>query len=253
VRRFHLFEFTDLPWWPDTFRSLLTGFLHRILEAAQPFTPKVDLVARALDLAGRRRIVDLCSGGVGPWLHLKALLEQSGGPVEVVLTDKYPDAEVARAVEGIPGFSYCREPIDALDVPEGIDGVRTLVDCLHHFPPAQAQGILADAVRRRQPIVVFEALERSVPALLPLILLPLFILVLTPTVRPFTFSRLFFTYLVPVALVVVPWDVMVSILRCYTPAELLALGQAAGPDYEWQAGTYKKGGSPVTYLAGYPR
>jgi hypothetical protein len=67
----------------------------------------------------------------------------------------------------------------------------------HHFPPALAGAILSDAVRKRRAIAIFEGVNHrgigliSMPGQLPAILM------CTPFVRPFRWSRLLFTDLVP--------------------------------------------------------
>lgn len=253
--RRHLFEFTDLGACPDVVRTLLTDFLHTILERSQPFTPKLELIVKALQTSGTRRILDLCSGGSGPWLHLKGQIEaELGAPIEVLLTDKFPNERAAARLAGLPGLSYHPEPVDATQVPQELDGVRTIIDGLHHFPPQLAEGILADAVRLNQPIIVFEALQRTWRDLLQVVFLPLFILILTPFVKPFKISRLLLTYVLPVALIVIPWDVIVSVLRCYRPQELLKMGEKVGSGrFDWQAGAYRHQGAPVTYLVGLPK
>jgi hypothetical protein len=82
------------------------------------------------------------------------------------------------------------------------------------------------------------------------------VLVLTPAIRPFRWSRLFWTYLVPVLPLAILFDGVGSTLRVYTPEEMLALGQEVGGDeYEWEAGAERPSGSPIPipYLIGVPR
>src|SRR5262249_52994119 len=131
-----------------------------------------------------------------------------------------------------------------------------LFSSFHHFRPEAARGILKDAVRSRQGIGVFEATQRSLPALLAMLLTPLFVLLITPFIRPWRLSRLFWTYLLPVVPLVVLFDGIVSCLRTYTPAELRALAASVpGSDtYVWEIGEQRgrPGTLPVTYLVGYP-
>jgi hypothetical protein len=80
--------------------------------------------------------------------------------------------------------------------------------------------------------------------------------VLTPVVRPFRWSRLFWTYLAPVIPAAVLFDGVVSCLRIYTPDEMLAMGrELGGAEYEWESGVEYPAGSPVPipYLIGVPR
>ena len=116
--------------------------------------------------------------------------------------------------------------------------------------------MLADAVAKGEGIAVFEPGQRGLVLLLllPLLLLtPLRVLVVTPFIRPFRWSRLFWTYLVPVVPLVLLFDSIVSVLRWYSVPELRAL--TAGLDhYRWDIGTLlgKPIPIPVTYLIGLP-
>jgi hypothetical protein len=82
------------------------------------------------------------------------------------------------------------------------------------------------------------------------------VLVLTPAIRPFRWSRLLWTYLLPVLPLAILFDGVVSCLRVYTPDEMLAMGREVGGDeYEWEAGFERPAGSPlpIPYLIGMPR
>jgi hypothetical protein len=83
-------------------------------------------------------------------------------------------------------------------VPARLAGFRTLFTAFHHFRPADARAILAAAVRDRQGIAIAEASSRSAAALAMMALVPLAVWALTLAIRPFRWSWLFWTYLVPV-------------------------------------------------------
>ena len=68
----------------------------------------------------------------------------------------------------------------------------------HHFHPEAAQSNLRDAFQNRRPICVFEATSRSAPAIATAILIPLPVLLLTPRVRPLSWTQILFTYLLPI-------------------------------------------------------
>ncbi len=254
LRRRHLFEFTDLGAVPRAVRRLTTDYLQTVLNLFRPYARLAPLLARALAATGARRIVDLCSGGSGPLLHLDAALARAGAAVPIVMTDRFPDEEaLARARDRSGGrLTFSTAPVDARAVPAELDGLRTLCEALHHFPPDEARAILADAVRRGEPIAAFEVTRRGLAGALATLLVPFAVLALTPLIRPFRWSRLALTYLLPIAPLTVGWDALVSSLRCYTVAELRALAAEAGPGYTWEAG--RTGGFPlrVTYLVGWP-
>ena len=256
MRRRHLVELEDLSWWPPLFRDAATDYLVAALRHARTYVGLASRLAAAVKRAGGSQIIDLCSGGGGPWPDLLPALRANGVDVPVCLTDKYPNAAALhRVADTTPGARFEPESVSATDVPDRLAGFRTVFTAFHHFRPDDARAILAAAVRDRQGIFIAEATPRRPAALALQALVPLAVLVLTPAIRPFRWSRLFWTYLVPVLPLAILFDGVVSTLRVYTPEEMLALGQAVGGDeYEWEAGADRPTGSPtpIPYLIGVP-
>ena len=221
-------------------------------------SPVVEVLAGLLDRTGGDAIVDLCSGSCGPLPFLRDELEARRGPLRVMLTDKYPHLAAYRAAHARSDgrVSYRAEPVDATAVPSDLPGVRTLFASLHHFRPRQVQAILADAVRQRRGIGIFEGTERSLRAVvMTAVMAPLFALGATPAIRPFRWGRLVWTYLLPVIPLVTLWDGLVSCLRTYSLEELRALAQGVGAqDYVFELGSAPIRSTPVqmTYLLGFP-
>ena len=125
----------------------------------------------------------------------------------------------------------------------------------HHFRPEQARAVLRDAVLQRRGIAIFEATQRSALALLLTLLAPLMVLIMTPLIRPFRWSRLLWTYLIPLVPLVTLFDGLVSCFRTYTVQELHDLTTGLGTnDYLWDIGMLKGKSTPIpiTYLIGVP-
>jgi hypothetical protein len=79
------------------------------------------------------------------------------------------------------------------------------------------------------------------------------VFIATPFVKPFRFSRLLFTYLLPLMPLCILWDGIVSCLRVYSPDELRTLvAQLGNTDYDWDIGTTRVGPGVATYLIGTP-
>src|SRR4030095_2408901 len=153
---------------------------------------------------------------------LQPVLAERGVSVSVCLTDKYPNLEVFRESSGLThqSISYHPQSVDAMRVPEELTGFRTIFSAFHHFGPEQARTVLADAAHKRQGIAVFEGTQRSVLALLLMLLVPLMVLVMTPFIRPFRWSRLLWTYLIPLLPLVAMFDGLVSCVRTYSVEDL---------------------------------
>jgi hypothetical protein len=257
VKRRHLVELEDLPWWPRLFRDAATDYLVTALRITKTYTGMAPRLADALKRCGATQIVDLCSGGGGPWAELLPALRAEGVDVSLCLSDKYPNtAAWAKLAASVPGVRSEPESVSATDVPRRLDGFRTVFTAFHHFRPADARAILAASVRDGRGIAIAEATSRTPAALAMMLGVPLAVWLMTPAIRPFRWSRLFWTYALPVIPFAIMFDGIVSCLRIYTPAEMAAMArEVGGEEFDWEAGVEYPAGSPIPipYLIGVPR
>lgn len=256
--RLRLFEFEDLPWFPATIRAGMMDYLRFMISALGTYRPVAPLLAEGLRHTGHTHLLELGAGAGGGTETILAALQGLGQPATITLTDLYPQpaawADIAQRTQGRIGFEPAA--VDALAVPAHLAGFRTIFSAFHHFPPAAATALLRDAVQASTGIGIFEGAGKHwAELLLAVTVLPVAQLLLTPFFRPFRLSRLVFTYLIPLIPLCTIWDGCVSVLRMYSPAELLALAQAADPagTFTWQAGRKRHWWGPqVTYLVGWP-
>ena len=257
MKRRHLFEIEDQPWFPSFLRDYMTDFLRFVGDQFDIYEAVEPLIVEGIRASGTTTMVDLASGGGGGLTRIGRRLRQEFPGLEIVLTDLFPNPEglasiVAREPEM---FRVEPEPVDARAVPERLRGLRTQFLSLHHFRPDDAVKILQNAVISGSPIGVFEAQRRDVAHLLKFSLSPLNVLLVTPLIRPFRLGRLLLTYLIPIVPLFVGWDGVVSVLRTYSPDELRAMiDQLDGADtFEWKVGETKSGMFTLTYLLGCPK
>jgi len=257
MRRFHLIELHEQPWLPSSIRDEITDTLQFGVNLLNAYGPVAPLLRRALGTTFNRvtsgqSVVDLCSGGAGPWLELLRQLESPS--VHVRLTDRFPNLAAFQKVSTASAGQITFHPasVDAMNVPAELQGFRTMFTAFHHFSPEDAAAILRGAVNAGEGIGVFEITRRSpltIALIFPWVLL---LIVCTPWVRPFRWSRLLWTYLVPIIPAVLLFDGVVSCLRTYRPAELRGLASKLhAPGYQWEIGEIP-GVLPVTYLIGVP-
>lgn len=259
IPRLQLFEFEDLPWFPQCWRNLLTEALRFGIQREQLYHAVVPLIIQRLRYTTCHEIIDLGSGAAGPWFLLYDLFTQAGWPITVTLTDKYPNLQALAdvATESAGYIRFCPDSVDACCVPSSLPGMRTMFTAFHHFPPEQARLILQDAVDQKVAIGIFEMTQRRFISLLvtPILVIATALLN-TPKIKPVTFERLFWTYLVPILPLVNAWDGIVSNLRTYTPHELFRLIHTIDyHTYDWEVGQLPITGLPtsITYLLGYPK
>jgi hypothetical protein len=257
MRRWQLFELEDLPWWPQFFRDGVTDYLATSIRFTKIHKTVAPRLAKAIRRSGTSQVTDLCSGAGGPWPELLPELQAAGTTVSLCLTDKYPNTKaLSKLASKLPGITYEAQPATATDLPPHFRSFRTLFTAFHHFQPNDARAIIQAAVRDRQGIAIFEGASRTPAALILMLFIPFTVWLLTPLVRPLRWSRLFWTYLIPVIPLAAMFDGIVSCLRMYTPQEMLAMARQVGDGvFEWEAGYDRAAGLPmkIPYLIGIPR
>jgi hypothetical protein len=200
-------------------------------------------------------VLDLCSGDGGPWLGLARDLKRNKHfPVKVCLTDRYPNRKAFERIQSRSELTvkFDLRSIDAIQVLTDLIGFRTLFSAFHHFAPAGARQVLADAIDHREGIGIFEMPKRALKTMLAVCLTPLVVLCLTPFILPIRWPRVLWTYFLPVIPFVVCFDGWMSCPRSYSQQELSEIVRDLPEgDYEWEIG--ERGSLlPVTYLIGYP-
>jgi hypothetical protein len=259
MARIHAFEFEDQTWFPALIREYMTDFLsHMGGWSKVPYQPFTERLAEAVRRTGDARLVDLCSGGGGPAVVIaRDLQERLARPLGLVLTDLYPSPsrrEHARAV--LPRWvEFEPRAVDAQRVPPDLQGFRLVCNGFHHLTPEQARACLLDAVKQRRGVALVELTQRSALSMLQIAFGTATQLVVTPFIKPFRWSRLFYTYVVPIVPLCTLWDGMVSCLRVYDPSELQSLlAELPASDYHWECGRLPVPKMPtgLTYLIGTP-
>lgn len=257
MRRFHLFEFEDKAWFPAIIRNYMTDYLQFITNKMDFYEGIVPILKKGIQHAENNTILDMASGGGGGWLKLSEHLKEEMPDTKVVLSDYYPNINAFQYnIEQIDGnFSYQKKSVNALEVPNDMKGFRTMFLSFHHFRPNDAQQILQNAVDAKQPIAIFEAQERSIGQLIQFFFSPIFVLLMTPMIRPFKLGRILLTYLPPIVPLFVWWDGLVSVLRTYSVDEMREMTNnlEKGNTFEWEIAKVKSGPAEVQYLLGIPK
>jgi hypothetical protein len=266
MRRRQFIEIQDQEWLPAPIRDGVTSSLQFGINLLNTYRPVVPLLRRGLDATvmpqtAGHSVVDLCSGGGGPWLKLRRDLEataSNGGAsaLQISLTDRYPNLAAFEKVQKASDGQICfySGSVDARQVPFELAGFRTMFTSFHHFAIEDARAILQNAVDAGEGIGVFEITRRA-PKTVIVVSAWVFLLFLSAfCIRPFRWSRLFWTYVIPAIPVVLLFDGVVSCLRTYGPDELRELvAELTGREYEWEIGELSSGNAPLTYLIGHPR
>lgn len=256
MQRKNWFELHDHPKCPAFLRDGLTEALEAIWHVCDLYTPVVPRLRRALKEAGTSRVIDLCSGGGGPWIKLlRDFRRDKGEEPQVWLTDLYPNQsafdrvseETGGSIRGVP------EPVDAQHIPASLSGFRTIFTAFHHFTPEEGRAILQDAVDQGQGIAVFDAAGRKFQTVLAVFGVPLLAFLLAPRQRPFRWSRFFWNCCIPVIPAILWFDGIMSCLRAYSQEDLKHLtAEVKARNYCWESGEVRGRFVTITFLIGSP-
>lgn len=253
MRRLHLFEFGDQPWFPQSFHDAETAFLS-VLYRLFPSLPRqwAGKIATVLRPGEPTRMLDLCSGTGGAIPMIVEDLAAQGFDVRVTLSDLYPNPKFAATH---PRATWFAEPVDATHVPPNLGSVRTMFSAFHHFRPDAAKAILKDAFDNRCAICIFESGPGTKLGVAMAVLVPQHVLAMMPFARPFRWEYFVFTYLIPVIPLILLWDSIVSNLRVYSPQQMKEMTEdLRAPDYAWEMGRIRLLGlMGVPYLIGRPK
>lgn len=247
MKRIHLFEIEDQSWCPHIIRTYVTDFLSTVARLTQVTKPTATVLRQVLDKYPEKQIVVLGAGSGGGILDVAPDLPHD---TKIILTDLYPRQSVEIIDQRI---IYLSQSVDAASVPADLKGIRVMYNFFHHLKPDIAKQTLQNAVQEKQPIVVFEATERSLKGLLVCLLIPILVLILTPFVRPFRISRLLLTYILPILPIVIFFDGLVSALRTYSVDEIKDLTKDLH-EFSWDIQILKGPKSERIFsLVGLPR
>jgi hypothetical protein len=195
-----------------------------LVVALRLYRPLVPIATALLRTQGDDTITDLCSGSGMPATYIASKADIS----TVTMTDLYPQDDATH--------------LDVMQLDEyNLRGLVTLFNAFHHFDQEEQAGILAAIARQGQPAMIVEILQPTILQYLQILVGTTIGQLLTaPFVTPFRWSRLVLTYLLPINLVTVAYDGLVSVYKSKSEEAYQSLATTASTDdYRWSATAIK--------------
>lgn len=151
---------------------------------------------------------DLCSGSGEPAM---SIYRKAGIFNSLTLSDKYPASTFTNKD---PNISYYPASMDATTMSFTNVNTYTMFNAFHHLN-GQEQARSVRAVKMGGANAYFvEILEPTVSCGIKIFFgTTIGVLLLMPFVKPFSWRRLFFTYLVPLNILTISWDGLLSVAR----------------------------------------
>lgn len=198
-------ELEDYHWFPPVLRNYQTDFIGFLVTRFNVYDVFIQHL-KTLRLS-MLPMTDLCSGSGEPAI---SIFRKSNCFSSLKLTDKFPTALKINDTK----IFYDLQSTDVLEMEFKPETCYTMFNALHHFTDEEKVTIAQKIQNSGSTAFIVELLEPTVFCLLKIFFTTTIgCLVLTPFIFPFSLKRMFFTYILPVNILTISFDGIVSVLK----------------------------------------
>ena len=189
-------ELEDYAWFPAVFRRFQMDFIGYVVTKFNFYDVFIQHLQKKENTS--MPMFDLCSGSGEPAL---TIFKKSARFSNLTLSDKFPSSSKI-------------QELDVLNMTFEKGQCYTMFNALHHFTDEEKISILTNIKASGAKAYFVEILEPNFLFILKVCALTLVLnLFITPFIRPSSLSRLFFTYIIPINLISITYDGVVSVLK----------------------------------------
>ena len=197
-------ELEDLPYFPSLLRNFQTEFIGFVVTRFNVYGAFIKYI-QSLSIP-LQQMIDLCSGSGEPAKHI---FKESNCFSHLILSDKFPNRLL-----NTDKISYLPNSVDVLEMEFQSGVCYTMFNAFHHFNDEDKLKIAKNILASGSPSFFVEILEPNIVCLLKVLFITTIgNLLLTPLVRPFSFTRILFTYIIPVNIITITYDGIVSVFK----------------------------------------
>ncbi len=201
-------ELEDYSWFPPILRKYQLDFIGAMASLAHLYHPIGSIVANSMKSGMLTSVRDLCSGSGTPAIYVHNL---SHCIQFTELTDKFPAEEKFHSANGI---SYEPKSVDVLTHPLDNKKLYTMYNAFHHFSEKEQQDILTQFATTKTNFIFVEILEPTiVSAIQVFVASTIGQLLITPFIQPFSIVRILLTYVLPINILTVLIDGIISVIN----------------------------------------
>jgi hypothetical protein len=198
-------ELEDHSWFPVSLRNFQTEFIGYVVSKFNIYNGFVKYLNK-LSLPVQT-MTDLCSGSGQPAI---GIFTKSNCFNRLVLTDKYPNVLFTQDER----ITYDAKSIDVLQMVFKPNQCYTMFNAFHHFEDKDKLKIVQKIKESGSSAFFVEILEPRVDCLLKIFLTTTIgTIIFTPFLKPFSFKRLLFTYIIPINIFTIAMDGIISVFK----------------------------------------
>ena len=205
-------ELEDFEGFPKILRKFQVeaiGYFVLLFGLYKKIVPVVDTLTKKNNATS---IIDLCSGSGLPSIYIASKLPNK---LPILLTDKYP-----QHIPPHTTVTYTSTSVDCTTLQLQPNIVYTMYNAFHHFTKVQQVALLQHFAKHNATLLIVEIVTPTIWSVLQVILASTVVqLVVTPFIKPFNWLRLLFTYIIPINIITVLYDGVVSVLKAKSKAQ----------------------------------
>jgi hypothetical protein len=239
-------ELEDYAWFPSILRRWQMDFIGSVAQWAALYRPLVPVLRQLMQQNKVTQLTDCCSGSGIPAIYLHQRLPSG---TTTLLTDLYPPTFTER-----PGIRYSPTPQDVRQWVPQPNQLYTMYNAFHHFTADEQKALLQNFAHSGAPFCIAEVLQPGPLNLLTILLTTTVGQVLAaPFIRPFSLGRLACTWLLPINLLTVTYDGIVSVLKSNTKKQYEQLmASIATPGYTFAVTVHRHLAGRIICITGQP-
>jgi hypothetical protein len=201
-------EMADCDWFPQWMRLHQQEFLGFIAYHFKIYKPLVKILEPMLNHSNQPAWTDTCSGNGSAALSVERYIKPSPS---LLLTDKFPPSSIQPLQSNI---KYDTQSLDILQrLPNG-NSVITLFNAFHHFNHDEKLALLQKVSTAKRPFLSVEILRPRIGSYLSVLgASTIGQWLFAPFIKPFRWSRLIFTYLIPLHILSILIDGWISVAK----------------------------------------
>jgi hypothetical protein len=197
-------ELEDFNWFPQFLRNYQTDYIGFVVSKFKIYQVFIDYLNK--HNLKSNSMFDLCSGSGEPAI---TIFKNSNKFQELKLSDKFPPAFQSKN-----NILYIDESTDATEHAFIPGETYTMFNAFHHFSDTDKLNIVRKCRSANSNLLIVEILEPTLFfALKVLVLTTIGVLLFNPFVKPFSCKRLLFTYVLPINIITITIDGIISVIK----------------------------------------
>lgn len=212
-------ELEDYPFFPNLLRKFQTDYIGTIVKWFNVYKPIIRLINNSN--YNSNELWDLCSGSSEP---AEYIFKNQNKFQNLILSDKFP-----QSLRHQDNIDYKKESIDAINHEFNSNYCYTMFNAFHHFDDIDKLKIINKIIKNKSEAMIVEILEPTIINYFKIFLATtLGVLVFSPFIKPFDIKRMIFTYIIPINILTISYDGLISVYKSKTASQYQKLFSTLG-------------------------